>query len=178
MAKVLKVIVRELGDPKTAKVVREFDVSSKSESYIERLTLNLLRNMNVDKYCVDEVHEKKGGDEVSEHEFEVEAGIPSPGAAEQPMSKPNDSIPIWDLVRADIAERDKLGRERYGTPLQAFNGRDALVDAYQESLDLVVYLRQEIEERAARKRRLAASFQNNTLQPVSSSRKPWSWWSR
>jgi hypothetical protein len=59
MAKVLKVIVRELGDPKTAKVVREFDVSSKSESYIERLTLGLLRNMNVDKYCVDEVHEKK-----------------------------------------------------------------------------------------------------------------------
>ena len=59
MAKVLKVIVRELGDPKTAKVVREFDVSDKSERYIERLTMGLLRNMNVDKYCVDEVHEKK-----------------------------------------------------------------------------------------------------------------------
>jgi len=59
MAKVLKVIVRELGDRKTAKVVREFDVSDKTESYIQRLTLGLLRNMNVDKYCVDEVHEKK-----------------------------------------------------------------------------------------------------------------------
>ena len=82
------------------------------------------------------------------------------------MSKPNDSTPIWDLVRADIAERDKLGRERYGTPLQAFNGRDALVDAYQESLDLVVYLRQAIEERDAAKRRLIASFQTDTLQPV------------
>jgi hypothetical protein len=44
-------------------------------------------------------------------------------------------------------ERDKIGRERYSTPLQAHNGRDALVDAYQEALDLVVYLRQVIEER-------------------------------
>ena len=101
---------------------------------------------------------------MSEHEHEVEA--PNAGTVEQPMSKPNDSTPIWDLVRADIAERDKLGRERYGTPLQAFNGRDALVDAYQEALDLVVYMRQEIEERAARKRRLIASFQTDTLQPV------------
>lgn len=28
-----------------------------------------------------------------------------------------------------------------------FNGRDALLDAYQEALDLVVYLRQVIYER-------------------------------
>lgn len=34
-------------------------------------------------------------------------------------------------------------------PLQAHNGRDPLVDAYQEALDLVVYLRQAIEERRA-----------------------------
>jgi hypothetical protein len=31
-------------------------------------------------------------------------------------------------------------------PLQAHNGRNALIDAYQEALDLVVYLRQAIEE--------------------------------
>jgi len=47
----------------------------------------------------------------------------------------------------DMQKRDVVGRERYGTPLQATNGRDALVDAYQEALDLVVYLRQAIEER-------------------------------
>jgi hypothetical protein len=52
-------------------------------------------------------------------------------------------------VIADMHERDQVGRERYGTPLQAHNGRDALVDAYQEALDLVVYLRQAIEERDA-----------------------------
>lgn len=56
----------------------------------------------------------------------------------------------WRLVDADMKERDRVGRERYGTPLQAGNGRDALVDAYQEALDLVVYLRQAIEERDRR----------------------------
>lgn len=57
------------------------------------------------------------------------------------------SKPIWDLVIQDMHERDELGRERYGTALQANNGHDALVNAYQEALDLVVYLRQAIEER-------------------------------
>lgn len=66
---------------------------------------------------------------------------------DQPQPVSNDSKPIWELVIADMQERDKVGRERYGTPLQANNGRDALVDAYQEALDLVVYLRQAIEER-------------------------------
>jgi hypothetical protein len=63
----------------------------------------------------------------------------------QPINNANDAI--WDLVMGDMKERDEVGRERYGTPLQGFNGRDALVDAYQEALDLVVYLRQAIWER-------------------------------
>ncbi len=46
-----------------------------------------------------------------------------------------------------MEERNKIGTEKYGTPLQAHNGRDALVDAYQEILDAAVYLRQAIEER-------------------------------
>ena len=62
-----------------------------------------------------------------------------------PTSNANDAI--WDLVMQDMKDRDQVGRERYGTPLQGFNGRDALVDAYQEALDLVVYLRQAIWER-------------------------------
>jgi hypothetical protein len=55
--------------------------------------------------------------------------------------------PVVALILADMQERDKVGRERYGTPLQAGNGRKHLVDAYQELLDGVVYLRTEIEER-------------------------------
>lgn len=58
-----------------------------------------------------------------------------------------DGQPVWDLVIDDMRERDNLGRSRYNTPLRAWNGRDALVDAYQEVLDLAVYMRQEIEER-------------------------------
>jgi hypothetical protein len=50
-----------------------------------------------------------------------------------------------------MKDRDRIGREKYGTPLQPHNGRDSLVDAYQEALDLCVYLRNEIEERKARK---------------------------
>lgn len=68
---------------------------------------------------------------------------------DQPDPVPNAGRPIWDLVIEDMRERDRIGRERYGTPLQANNGRDPLVDAYQESLDLAVYLRQAIEERDA-----------------------------
>jgi hypothetical protein len=69
------------------------------------------------------------------------------GVTEQPAPIPNDRPAVWDLVVADMKQRDHVGRQRYGTPLQPHNGRDALVDAYQEALDLVVYLRQAIEER-------------------------------
>lgn len=64
----------------------------------------------------------------------------------EPDPVPNSRTPVWDLVIADMQSRDKAGRDKYGVPLQPFNGRNALVDAYQESLDLAVYLRQLIEE--------------------------------
>jgi len=67
--------------------------------------------------------------------------------SEQPAPKQNIHPPVWDLVITDMKERDKIGEARYGTRLQPFNGRDALVDAYQESLDQTVYLRQLIYER-------------------------------
>jgi len=67
--------------------------------------------------------------------------------SEQPAPIPNDRPAVWDLVIADMRSRDNVGRQRYGTRLQPHNGRDALRDAYEEVLDLAVYLRQEIEER-------------------------------
>lgn len=69
------------------------------------------------------------------------------GIQEQPDPMPNQSRPIVDLVIEDMKARKAEGVKRYGTPLQAGNGRDALVDAYHESLDLCMYLRQAIEER-------------------------------
>lgn len=53
---------------------------------------------------------------------------------------------VWLLVLKDMEERRKHGIEKYGAPVQPFNGRDAMIDAYQEALDLCVYLRQAIEE--------------------------------
>lgn len=66
---------------------------------------------------------------------------------EQPKPRANDTTPIIDLVKSDLEERRRKGIETYGTPLRAWNGRDALQDAYEEALDLCCYLRQVIEER-------------------------------
>jgi hypothetical protein len=59
--------------------------------------------------------------------------------------------PGWPFVIAhelhvDLKARAALGEAKYGERLRAFNGRDALVDAYQECLDLWQYLRQQLEE--------------------------------
>lgn len=84
---------------------------------------------------------------------------------DQPQPTQNESRPIWELVIEDMRkadpsgrhpvilamirdakERHQLGCERYGIPLQAGNGRDAMIDAYQETQDQVAYLRQACEE--------------------------------
>jgi hypothetical protein len=64
----------------------------------------------------------------------------------EPPPKPG-TIDIADLVMSDIEARVEAGYRQYGTKLQAHNGRDALMDAYQEAIDLVMYLRQAIAER-------------------------------
>jgi hypothetical protein len=64
----------------------------------------------------------------------------------QAMPVPNDSAHIHDLVAADLAARKALGVRRYGTPLQAGNGRDALQDMYEELLDACVYAKQRLME--------------------------------
>lgn len=99
----------------------------------------------------------------AQHRHEVNTPEPAP--------TPNDRPAIWDLVVADVEgtmsvnypesseiavkthavadmrARDAFGRAKYGTPLQPENGRDALVDAYQEALDLSVYLKQSVVEK-------------------------------
>jgi hypothetical protein len=69
---------------------------------------------------------------------------------EQPPPKATQHPAIWPLVIKEMHARDQLGRERYGVPLQPYNGRDALRDAYEEALDLCAYLRQAIYERDGR----------------------------
>jgi hypothetical protein len=86
----------------------------------------------------------------------------------QPEPIKNDNPAIWDLVLEDMKHakipagseqekvhlimvedfkrRDATGAAKYGVRLQPFNGRDALQDAYEESLDKIVYLRQAVYE--------------------------------
>lgn len=65
----------------------------------------------------------------------------------QPKPVKNSNAHITDLVIDDMRKRKEVGVARYGVALQANNGRDALMDAYEEALDLCQYLRQAIEER-------------------------------
>lgn len=79
--------------------------------------------------------------------------------AAQPMPRTVEGrTPAWDLVIADargagisaqviadMADRHALGLAKYGAALTAGDGRNHLVDTYQEQLDHVVYLRQELE---------------------------------
>ena len=55
----------------------------------------------------------------------------------QPSPVGNGSI-VVDYVLADVRERAEAGKQRYGTYLRTYNGRDALWDAYQEAIDLVM----------------------------------------
>ena len=84
---------------------------------------------------------------------------------DQPEPKINTEDPLWpqviddvtniafpkDLaqeIAKDMQERHEVGVKRYGTALQPYNGRNPVVDAYQEVLDSIVYLKQAlIEER-------------------------------
>lgn len=66
---------------------------------------------------------------------------------DQPLPRRNTHPVIQDLVIADMSDRRALGIRRYGTALQPHNGRDALRDAYEEAIDLTMYLRQCLYER-------------------------------
>lgn len=66
---------------------------------------------------------------------------------DQPLPTKNDAPDIQSQVIADIEARRLVGISRYGTALQPNNGRDALRDAYEESLDLTCYLKQVMVER-------------------------------
>lgn len=84
----------------------------------------------------------------------VHAAQPQETMASAIQSKPHGTgRAITPLVIADMEERREHGMAKYGEELTAFNGRDSLQDAYQEALDLVVYLRQKIEEEECQSRR-------------------------
>lgn len=71
---------------------------------------------------------------------------PIHGDAAQPLPVGNNLPIAHRMVQADLDARLALGVERYGQPLQPHNGRNSLRDAYEEALDLCVYLRNALYE--------------------------------
>lgn len=95
-----------------------------------------------------------------------------PDYTKQPKPEPREAPGMHDLAIADITqawarsdsligspeekaivgvileleERRAFGLKKYGTLLQANNGRDSVRDALDEALDLIVYVRQILEE--------------------------------
>jgi NTP pyrophosphatase (non-canonical NTP hydrolase) len=105
------------------------------ESTEKRECCDCKNNNNVDDICLQ-------CDDYSRWEAKTNRSAATP----EPMSKPgvNDVLPE---VLKDLKARDEIGRKKYGTTLQTYNGRDALNDAYQETLDKAMYLKQEIMQR-------------------------------
>ena len=77
------------------------------------------------------------------------AGVPAKSLrdGDQQLPTPNNKPAIQDLVMQDMMARKLLGQQRYGTPLQAHNGRDMMQDLYEELLDACNYIRGMIYER-------------------------------
>lgn len=105
-----------------------------------------------------EVRERSGGDDLAI------AGQLRRRPGDQQLPVPNDGPSMHDLacddiredhgdhpcaagVIADLQARKQVGLERYGSLLQAHNGRDALRDLYEELQDGLVYAKQAETER-------------------------------
>jgi len=81
------------------------------------------------------------------HQHLKEQPTPTPGTGDlwQNLIDKEDDGPVRDAM----VVRRQIGIDRYGTTLQADNGRDALRDATEEALDLLVYLEQVRVEKGA-----------------------------
>lgn len=86
--------------------------------------------------CAPGTHSFVGGPKSGPTQPDLNAPLPPPQDSDGPA--------VWDLVVDDMKGRDDFGFAKYGTRLKAHNGRPHINDAYQESLDLAVYLRAEI----------------------------------
>lgn len=54
---------------------------------------------------------------------------------------------LWDEVIKDMKARDEFGMKKYGRPLTPRSKVDPLKEAYEEALDMVVYLKAAISKR-------------------------------
>ncbi len=78
--------------------------------------------------------------------LECELGIKRRKACERQVMPSTGIKDVLPEVMKDLLARDIEGTKKYGTTLQTNNGRNCLLDAYQEALDLVMYLKQALLE--------------------------------
>jgi len=74
----------------------------------------------------------------------------------QPKPTPNYEVSIWSRIwkkwwfpkglYSVTMARQVLGKKKYGTVLQAFNGRNPVQDAVEENLDHLAYVEQVSQE--------------------------------
>ena len=107
-------------------------------------------NKRLDGWSCDivtrEQYESAGGSTAVDSD-EASPSLSAAEAATAKQAAPKGSgNPILGMVLADLTNRALEGTAKYGEPLKARNGRNPLWDAYQEALDLAMYLRQAIEE--------------------------------
>lgn len=59
------------------------------------------------------------------------------------------STPTWAYVIDDMVERNQMGKDKYNKYLTVSTEEDMLQHAYEEALDLAVYLKTQILKRDA-----------------------------
>ena len=57
---------------------------------------------------------------------------------------------LFELVKQDLDDRNELGKLQYGKELVSDDKRDFLIEAYQEALDMVIYLKGALLQRGSR----------------------------
>jgi hypothetical protein len=56
-------------------------------------------------------------------------------------------LDLFNEVKKDLDLRNQLGHQSYGKAMEPHDGRNSLLEAYEEALDLVMYLKKAIVER-------------------------------
>lgn len=79
----------------------------------------------------------------------VTPAIQYTGPADFVQEAPDQGVEaeIYQMVLHDVITRSEFGARKYGHALHVSANVDFLVNAYQEVLDLLIYLRAEIEKR-------------------------------
>lgn len=88
---------------------------------------------------------KAAGKSKEECKFWRKTENAAPAATPEPAPEKGE-YSVLNAVMDDLQARSDFGMSKYGTRLMSHNGRNSLLDAYQEALDLVMYLKQRLLE--------------------------------